>query len=523
MAYRTNMLEESSRTGLRFAFYWRVSTEDNQDPITSRNWQHKLSMTVIGNHGTIVREYSDVGESRALPWKRRPGAAQLLKDLADPTRPFDAVVIGEPQRAFYGNQYGLIMPVFVHFGVQLWVPEVAGPIDPDSEAHDLVMSLFSGMSKGERTRIKHRIRAAMSAQAELEGRFLGGRPPYGYRLVDAGPHPNPAKAADGKRLHQLDLDPVAAPVVLRIFTEYDRGYGMFAIAERLTADGVLSPSAHDPARNPHRKVAAWSKSAVRVILTNPRYLGNQVWGKQHRKEVLIDVDDVALGHQTVQVWSPRSTWVTSREQAHPAIVGQELFARVQQRMSSRGPGSQGRVRTRPYHPYVLRGLIRCALCERLMQGNWVKGRPRYRCRFPSEYAGVQEIDHPLSVYLREDHVVPHLDGWLAQVFSPAKVAATLERIAEVQDGVEAELGPLRQRIAECDRKLTQHKRAIEAGVDPTIVNGWMQDIVTDRSRLQHELAVKQRAARRPLSTQQIKKLADSVGGLTAALEAAAPS
>ncbi|MGW5049786.1 hypothetical protein [Actinokineospora sp. NPDC004072] len=155
--------------------------------------------------------------------------------------------------------------------------------------------------------------------------------------------------------------------------------------------------------------------------------------------------------------------------------------------------------------------------------NWVKNRPRYRCRFPKEYAGVQEIDHPLSVYLREDHVVPHLNGWLAQVFSPAKVAATLERIAEVQDRVEAELGPLRQRIAECDRKLTQHKRAIEAGVDPTIVNGWMQDIVTDRSRLQHELAVKQRAARRPLSTQQIKELADSVGGLTAALEAAEPA
>ncbi|MGW5049787.1 recombinase family protein [Actinokineospora sp. NPDC004072] len=44
---------------------------------------------------------------------------------------------------------------------------------------------------------------------------------------------------------------------------------MFTIAERLTADGVLSPSARDPARNPHRKVAAWSKSAVRVILTNP--------------------------------------------------------------------------------------------------------------------------------------------------------------------------------------------------------------------------------------------------------------
>jgi DNA invertase Pin-like site-specific DNA recombinase len=116
-------------------------------------------------------------------------------------------VIGEPHRAFYGNQYGLTFPLFEHYGVALWVPEVGGPIDPANEAHDLVMSVFGGMSKGERNRIKIRVRSAMSAQAQVGGRFLGGRPPYGYVIVDARPHANPAKAADGKRLHKLDLDP----------------------------------------------------------------------------------------------------------------------------------------------------------------------------------------------------------------------------------------------------------------------------------------------------------------------------
>jgi hypothetical protein len=29
----------------------------------------------------------------------------------------------------------------------------------------------------------------MAAQTR-QGRYLGGRPPYGYRLADAGPHPN---------------------------------------------------------------------------------------------------------------------------------------------------------------------------------------------------------------------------------------------------------------------------------------------------------------------------------------------
>src|SRR5262249_5354033 len=131
------------------------------------------------------------------PWKRRPQAAALLEALKNPERGFDAVVIGEPQRAFYGNQYGLTFPVFAHYGVQLWVPEVGGAIDPESEAHDLAMSVFGGMSKGERNRIRIGVRSAMAAQAQVEGRFLGGRPPYGYHLIDAGPHPTPRRPPTG--------------------------------------------------------------------------------------------------------------------------------------------------------------------------------------------------------------------------------------------------------------------------------------------------------------------------------------
>ena len=122
---------EDSAPVRRFAFSGRVSTEDNQDPDASRNWQISRSRALIEPAGgIIVAEYFDIGQSRSLPWKRRPRAAQLLADLANPDRGFDAVVIGEPQRAFYGNQYSLTMPVFTHYGVELWVPEVGGPDRP---------------------------------------------------------------------------------------------------------------------------------------------------------------------------------------------------------------------------------------------------------------------------------------------------------------------------------------------------------------------------------------------------------
>ena len=178
----------------RLAFWGRVSTEDNQDPESSRGWQLTRAKTLIEPHGgQIVAEFFDIDKSRSIPPQRRPEASRLLAALADPNRGFEAVVVGEPQRAFYGNQFGNTFPIFAHYGVPLWVPEVGGPIDPDNEAHDLIMSVFGGVSKGERNRIKIRVRTAMAAQAQLEGRFLGGRPPYGYKLIDAGPHPNPGQ------------------------------------------------------------------------------------------------------------------------------------------------------------------------------------------------------------------------------------------------------------------------------------------------------------------------------------------
>ena len=304
---------------IRFAFKGRVSTEDQQDPEASRAWQLTRAKALIEPHGgVIVAEYFDSGHCRAIPWQRRPQALALLSELKNPNRGFEAVVIGEPQREFYGNQFGNTFPLFVHYDVPLWVPEVGGPIDPNNEAHDLIMSVFGGMSKGERNRIKVRVRTAMASQAQMEGRFLGGRPPYGYVLVDLGPHPNPAKAADGRRLLGLALDEPAAAVVARIFTEFLDGAGIFAIAEGLTRDGIRCPSAHDPTRNPHRCGIAWSKGAVRTILLNPRYTGRQVWNRQRKHEVLLDVDDVALGHITKMRWNPTDKWIWSEHTVHPA-------------------------------------------------------------------------------------------------------------------------------------------------------------------------------------------------------------
>jgi site-specific DNA recombinase len=112
---------------LRFVFYGRVSTEDWQDPVSSRARQLQQAVMLTGGHGIIVAGFFDVGESRELPWARRPQAAALVAQLADPERGWDAIVIGEYERAFYGSQFASMAPLFEHYGITLWMPEVGGP------------------------------------------------------------------------------------------------------------------------------------------------------------------------------------------------------------------------------------------------------------------------------------------------------------------------------------------------------------------------------------------------------------
>jgi site-specific DNA recombinase len=85
--------------GLRFAFYGRVSTEDWQDPESSRARQREQAEALVCGQGQVVAEFFDEGESRSVAWGRRPQAAALVALLADARRGWAALRIYEERRA----------------------------------------------------------------------------------------------------------------------------------------------------------------------------------------------------------------------------------------------------------------------------------------------------------------------------------------------------------------------------------------------------------------------------------------
>jgi site-specific DNA recombinase len=314
--------------GVRFAFYGRVSTEDWQDPVTSQAWQRDQAAALVAGHGAIVAEFFDAGESRTLAWARRPQAAALVAALADPDRGWDAIVIGEYERAFYGSQYASIAPLFAHYGIALWTPEAGGPVGR-GEDHEQLMLALGLQSKREITRTRIRVRTAMATQTREQGRYLGGRPPYGYRLTDAGPHPNKAHAAWGRRAHRLEPDPATAPVVAWMFAQRLAGYSAARITRALNDAGIPCPSAAEPARNSHRTGVAWTLRTVAAILANPRYTGRQVWNRQRTDRDLVDPANTGLGERQVQRWNL------------PEAMGHLEASRAS------GAGQRGRLHRRP--------------------------------------------------------------------------------------------------------------------------------------------------------------------------------
>jgi len=226
-------------------------------------------------------------------------------------------VIGEYERAFYSNQYASMAPLFEHYGIQLWTPEIGGRIDSHAEDHEETMLALGLQSKREIARTRIRVRTAMATQTREQGRYLGGRPPYGYRLADAGPHPNKMHATWGRRAHRLEPDPDIAPVVAWMFAERLAGHSAARITRALNDAGIPCPSAADPKRNPHRTGASWTLRTVAAILANPRYTGRQVWNRQRTDFDLVDPANTGLGHKQVQRWNLPEGWVISRHPAHP--------------------------------------------------------------------------------------------------------------------------------------------------------------------------------------------------------------
>lgn len=203
---------------------------------------------------------------------------------------------------------------------------------------ELVLLIRAGIAGAESRKISERVRANMS-RAVAKG-VQAARPPYGLLPV--------RELKDGKIMLHWELDPSEAPVVremYRLAVEENRGFKV--IADRLSAMGYRTRSGHP--------FAAFS---VQQILTNTAIMGTLTYGRKPRK-----------GNPEIAVVEVPNFF--------PAILSQEEWQRLQQRLSIRRETGRGKTHS---SVYLLSGIVRCGQCGGPMVGKVGDGHKGKRYR-----------------------------------------------------------------------------------------------------------------------------------------------
>jgi site-specific DNA recombinase len=166
-----------------------------------------------------------------------------------------------------------------------------------------------------------------------------------------------------------------------------------------------------------------------------------------------------------------------------------------------------------------------------MHGKERKGITYYACSYRISYGdkAAEALGHGKSQYVREDALLAVIDGFFEQhVFGEQRIARFLEHRAtlagELRSEGRDERNRLERRLTDLDQRVELQLRAIEAGVDPTLVRDRVETLKAERDVLQAALAELDDAGRTDtaINVDDACEILDSLPNLTEALAAADP-
>jgi site-specific DNA recombinase len=338
-------------------------------------------------------------------------ALEALRDLAAQGC-VDVVLCYSPDRLARKFAYqALLVEEFNRAGVR--VEFVNGPRGDSPE--DQLLIQFQGMfAEYEKAQLMERYRRGKAYRARSGSVNVLGGAPFGYRYI----RKTPESAA------RYEIIEHEAVLVAELFRRYaDDGATIAELARWLTSQGI-------PTRTGKHR---WDRSVIWGMLRNPAYAGRAVFGKTQIIHAQPGLNRIArLQGRTVPrpvktVDRPREEWT---EIAVPAIVDQDTFARVQQRLAD-----NKKLATRSSTaPSLLQGLAACAACGYGYYRTSARTARRkiyyYRCLGSDDYryeGGRVCGNKPVRADYLDQVVWDHITGLLAD---PALIRAEITRRLE---------------------------------------------------------------------------------------------
>jgi DNA invertase Pin-like site-specific DNA recombinase len=293
---------------IRVAQYVRMSTEHQQ--YSTENQAQAIAEYATAHEMEIVRTYADHGKS-GLNLAGRLGLKKLLAEVHNGQPEFEALLVydvsrwGRFQDADESAYYEYVLKqagIKVHY--------CGEPFENDGSLSSALIKTLKRTMAGEYSReLSVKVFAGQCRLIEL-GFRQGGPAGFGLRrhLIDQERNFKQVLQDGERKSLQTDRVVLAAgpmvevEIVQRIFLRFTvKGKREREIADGLNEEGILN--------NLGRR---WTRAGVHQILTNPKYIGSNVYNRQSFK----------LKRKRVK--NPPEMWV-SKTGAFESIVPVEMF------------------------------------------------------------------------------------------------------------------------------------------------------------------------------------------------------
>ena len=319
------------------ALYERLSRDDEmQGESNSITNQKKYLEDYAVQHGFgNIQHFSDDGYSGTN--FNRPAFNSLLTEIE--AGRVGTVIVKDMSR--FGRNY-----LQVGFYTEMMFPKknvrfiaANNGVDSANPADNDFTPFLNIMNEWYAKDTSKKIKAVFKAKMR-DGKRVSGAVPYGYYR----------KPEDKQTLY---VDEASASVVRRIFQLACDGMGATAIADTLSEDKILIPSAYARQNHPedcqctnYHDPYTWNATTVGYILNRREYLGHAVLGKTTRDNFKTKRKRIANEDELLVFYN-----------THEAIIDQETYDKAQ-RMRKRV--SPRRNSEKPAHR--LSGLLYCADC-----------------------------------------------------------------------------------------------------------------------------------------------------------------
>ena len=231
----------------------------------------------------------------------------ILQDILEDAKnhEFDILLAYMSDRIGRKDEYTAYVATLNQLGVEVWTVK-DGQIKTEEHIDKLLTYILFWQNEGESKKTGARVKDALKELVKT-GRFVGGKAPFGYELVNSGMVSN-----KGRLLKTLQIVEKDAEVVRQIFNyAVYQGMGYMKIANALNEAGIHAPEQEK-----------WKNSTIASILKNPIYMGYVAYNRRE--------------HQAGYVRLARKDWVYSENQIQEfTIVSPELWEKAQEIRESR--------------------------------------------------------------------------------------------------------------------------------------------------------------------------------------------